>query len=92
MRHGGAVQYHLTLPPVCHFTLPSACVLLTLHHQSRQNKAFGDIFGFVLTNQLSKKMSLDPWLAQYELSERQWQTEVWVRNKLISGALDGWDL
>lgn len=32
MHHVGAVQSHLTLPPFCHFTLPSACVLLTLHH------------------------------------------------------------
>lgn len=46
MHHVGAVQSHLTLPPVCHFTPPSARVLLALHHRGRQSEVFSGLSFF----------------------------------------------
>lgn len=66
MHHVGAVKSHLPLPPVCHFTLPSACVLLTLHHRSRHNKAFSGTFSALcwqtnLTKDESRPLACSLW-------------------------------
>lgn len=92
MHHVGAVQSHLTLPPVCHFTLPSARVLLILHHQSRQNKAISDIHFLVLrwqtnlANDESRPLAGPVWI--------EWETVadggVGMRiNRLVGHLTDG---